>query len=123
MRKKNSSRRKPVLVYDVDNTLFDYQSYVFCKWGPPLEGMPEHLRKMYRKGFRIVLFTSRSDVEYDALVDYLTELDLIQYISRIQFGKPVAEIYIDDRGLRFDKDYNLLETQIEEMLHQLGRNI
>jgi hypothetical protein len=85
--------------------------------------MPEHLRKMYRKGFRIVLFTSRSDVEYDALVDYLTELDLIQYISRIQFGKPVAEIYIDDRGLRFDKDYNLLETQIEEMLHQLGRNI
>ncbi|MDA2917872.1 hypothetical protein MYX64_13710, partial [Nitrospinae bacterium AH_259_B05_G02_I21] len=37
-------------------------------------------------------------------------------------GKPVGDIYLDDRGMRFDGDWRQAYQKVQEFLHLRGRN-
>lgn len=113
---------EPVIAIDIDDTVYDYDGYIFQQWGPLKEGARVGLEKLKSAGLRLMAFTSRCDIEYDALVARLEQDNILQFFDRIQFGKPVCDAYLDDRGIRFT-DWINAPTDVKELLVQKGRNI
>lgn len=82
----------------------------------PLPGAIESLIELKRTGAYIILYTARhmktceSNVgrvvakQGKTLFDWL-EKNRLPY-DEIWFGKPIADVYIDDRALKFDGNWN-----------------
>lgn len=102
-----SARR--VACIDFDSTLYP--------WGPlfaqpdPLPGAPEALRRLKAAGYRVVIFTSRLSPTWLAEAKYTAsdQLDHIEAMLRrdeipydlVTSEKVPAEVYVDDRAIRF----------------------
>lgn len=93
------------IVFDIDGTICtqetDYRNAV------PYKGRIKKLNELYDQGNIIHLHTARG---YETGIDWreVTEKQLIEWgvkYHSLLFGKPSADIYVDDRGinaLRFD---------------------
>lgn len=102
------SEQKTICV-DFDGVIAEYGSWrgkgIF---GDPIRGVHEFMRKLKGEGWKIIIHTSRS--ETDLIKRYLEEekipFDYINYNPinvelGCNLGKPVADIYLDDRAITF----------------------
>lgn len=88
---------------DIDGTICrtlgaDYQA------AKPLSSRIAQINALFDRGHEIVYFTARGSVTG---IDHteLTRAQLARWgarYSRLEMGKPAADVYIDDRGLRDD---------------------
>lgn len=105
------------LCIDIDGTLCELkQSYQTYADVLPLPGAVEKLKALRQAGHYIILATARHMKTCDAnvgmviarqgkvLLQWLEDYDI--EFDEIWFGKPNADIYIDDRGYRFAGDWN-----------------
>lgn len=112
---------------DIDGTLCEIkqagQSYTEVK---PLPGAVEKLKALKQAGHYIILATARHMKTCDAnvglvlarqgkvLFDWLENHEIV--FDEIWFGKPNADIYIDDRGFHFNGNWNDIEIKDLESL-------
>lgn len=104
----------PTLVIDIDHTICipdDSQKDTFEKYGKakPIPEMIAAIKKASSEGYRIVLFTARRMATHDGdinkviedvgqlTIDWLREHE-VPY-DDLQFGKPNAVYYVDDKAL------------------------
>lgn len=109
---------------DIDGTLCElkqpHQSYAQVK---PLAGAVAKLKALRAAGHYIILATARHMKTCDANVGLVLAKQgqvLFQWLEdhqiefdEIWFGKPNADIYIDDRGYHFAGNWN--EIEIEDL--------
>lgn len=106
--------------FDIDGTIAELrqkgETYRDVK---PKEGAVEFLNKLNQEGHYIILYTARNmetflcnlgkinAVQGPILYEWLDKYE-IPY-DEIYFGKPSADVYIDDKGLKFEswKDLKL----------------
>jgi len=78
-------------------------------YDPPVEGTHEALTELRAKGWKIYIFSTRTNKIYhkndhppqeERMKTYLEEHG-IPYDKIWSFGKPMADIYLDDRALNF----------------------
>ncbi|MBE3583152.1 MAG: hypothetical protein IMX01_03440 [Limnochordaceae bacterium] len=111
------------LCVDFDGTITDYDHYrgrgVF---DPPLPGAVETLQRLKTEGWKILIYTTRSEV--DEIARYL-QAHGIPYdgINRdpdgpsdTNAGKPAADAYLDDRAVPFRDDWEAAYRGINELL-------
>ena len=106
---------KKNLAVDLDGTLFKYDK--FRSWdhfGEPNEGIVELLMKVKEAGWNIIIWTVRQETEKmkEHLAKYNIPYDYINWQPWPKDGsrKIAADVYLDDRGIRFDgKTEGLLE--------------
>jgi hydroxymethylpyrimidine pyrophosphatase-like HAD family hydrolase len=106
---------------DLDGTIAHYIDWQGeTKFGDPIEGVKPALEKIREAGWKIIIFTTRSNT---ALIeDYLKKnsipFDYINYNpdqpENAIGGKIFADAYIDDRGIPFNGDW---QTTSDEVLH------
>lgn len=93
-----------VVCFDLDGTIseegYDKQ---------PIQEMVEVMKKLKNRGIRVVIYTSRHDKK--RTVEWL-ERHRIPH-DKIVFGKPAADIYVDDKGVK-PKDF-LKMSELEEL--------
>lgn len=79
----------------------------------PTKGVFDAFQKLNNKGFKIVIFTARDDLEQVKkwIDDHLTMLGYDHLVGQIDVTnkKPHAIMYIDDRGLRFTSWKDILK--------------
>lgn len=98
---------KKVLAVDLDGTLLQYDKYrgkdIF---GAPNPGMVELLEQVKSAGWTIVIWTVRQESEAmkEHLLKFNIQYDYINWQPWPKDGsrKITADVYLDDRGLRFD---------------------
>jgi capsule biosynthesis phosphatase len=111
------------LVFDMDGTICKTrtpnQTYVEVE---PIKGMPEYLQKLKAEGHYIIIQTARhmgtcasnegKVVKMGArlLMDWLDKYN-VPY-DEVYFGKPHADLFIDDKGITF-KDVDNLKEDID----------
>lgn len=112
------------LCIDIDGTLCElrqpHQSYADVK---PLAGAVEKLASLRKAGHYIILATARHMKTCDANVGMVIARQgkvLLQWLEdhqieydEIWFGKPNADLYIDDRGYRFGGNWK--DIEIDEL--------
>ncbi len=93
----------------------------------PLPGAVDRLRELRRAGHYVIILTARHMKTCNGNVGLVTQriakltLDWLERhgfeYDEIHFGKPNAEVYIDDRAVRF----NSWAETTDELLQQMAR--
>lgn len=104
--------------FDIDGTIAELRKKgEFYSEVKPKEGAVETLKKLNEEGHYIILYTARNmetflgnvgkinAVQGPILYEWLEKYE-IPY-DEIYFGKPNADVYIDDKGLKFESWKNL----------------
>lgn len=111
MKKKFNMKKKTICI-DFDGVIASYQDWEGKdKFGEPTPGVQNALKVLKEEGYTIIIFTCRPIT--DSLKEYLSKNDITyDYINEnpsqtkdSNTGKPIADMYIDDRAICFRGDW------------------
>ena len=102
---------KPTISIDLDGVLDNYTKYEDNHIPEIRQGAKEFIQKLHKSGYNLILFTNRKPLSASK---WLIENNLDMYFSDVTNIKPMAVIYVDDRALKFEGDYNKTFNQIKE---------
>jgi hypothetical protein len=89
---------------DFDGVLNNYRGWEGKDHlGEPKEGIKYFLEELSKKFDKIIIETTRDRL---AVAVWLKKHGLGKYITNIYDKKPIATVYIDDRAIRFNGDFN-----------------
>lgn len=110
---------------DFDGVIAQYDGYKgFGLFGDPIPGIKTFLIELKKLNWRIIIHTCRA--ELPLISAYMEQYDLpFDDINRNANGpigvglqKPIADIYLDDRAVRFDGSWRHVFKDIENILLQ-----
>ena len=113
------AEKRLTIAFDLDGTLAEYHGYegpfIF---GPPNPGMKELFERLQKQGHDCGIYSCRNNEE----VNYWCKRYDIKptWINRNQFlsidciNKPFADIYIDDKCIKFTGCADKLESEIHD---------
>ena len=94
---------RPVVCVDLNGVLDAYTGWKGPQhWDPPRPGASDFLRALAEAGYRVVVFTSRWEPDARR---WLAAHGLDRWISEVTDRKPAAHVFVDDRALCFDGDF------------------
>ncbi len=124
-----SPDRAPILVVDFDGTIAHWGSTGYPDIGEPIEGAHRFLRLLKGEGWKIIINSCRSGDDHEARMTRWLEENNIPFdeINRNSdypwaTGKPVGDVYLDDRGVRFEGRWDGAYQKVQELLHLAGPN-
>ncbi len=111
-------KEQETICFDFDGVINSYASgWLGAKNipDPPVEGCREAIKEIRDKGYRVIVQSVRATDEdgWIAISDYLNLHDI--KVDGICGEKPVARLYIDDRGFRFNGDWDEVLKMMEDM--------
>jgi len=92
------SRPKTIMV-DLDGVICSEEMFFDRPLAEPIGGAREALQKLRDAGHTVVIYTARSWGEYRVTKRWLDDHGFAY--DGLHMGKPVADVWIDDRALRF----------------------
>ena len=110
---------------DLNNIAIDFDGVIhnFDKgwhdgtcYGAPLPGSLEAIKALSAR-FNIIIFTAKAKPSRpivngktgtELVIEWLKEHDVYQYVNEVTSEKPRCQIYIDDKGYRFENRYDTL---------------
>ena len=100
---------KKTILIDLDGVLNEYTGGFDKDFIPPIKaGAKEFLEKLF-ENFEIKLFTTRNKI---LATKWLIENDIDKYFIDITNTKDLAWLYIDDRCINFDGNFDKLTASI-----------
>jgi trehalose-6-phosphatase len=93
------ARPKTIMV-DLDGVICSEEQFFNRPLAQPIPGAREALQKLRAAGHTVVIYTARSWGEYRVTRSWL-ETHGFEY-DGLHMGKPVADVWIDDRALQFN---------------------
>lgn len=113
------------IAIDLDGTICHIkkpdQSYADLE---PLEGAAERIRELRRAGHYVIILTARNMATCESNLGKVMKnvgLITLEWLERfgieydeIYFGKPNAQVYLDDRAIRFSSWEGITEERLEE---------
>lgn len=92
------AKSKTIMV-DLDGVVCTEERTFDRPLAKPLDGAREALASLKAAGHTIIIYTGRGWPEYRATKQWLDDHGMAY--DQIHMGKPIADIWIDDRALRF----------------------
>jgi CMP-N-acetylneuraminic acid synthetase len=98
-------------VFDIDGVIAKIQTDNNYALAEPNQPMINLINKLYQMGNQIILFTARgfvTGIDWKEITEHqLSRWGLLYH--ELQFGKPNADYYIDDKMISIDKLFELFE--------------
>jgi len=107
---RQGSRR--VVCVDIDGVLATLVPTLQYEEAQPIRPAIEIVNALYNAGHEIILFTARGSatgLDWEAVTERQLQSWGVQY-SRLMFGKPAADYYVDDKAMLPEGLLNLLEN-------------
>jgi ribonucleotide monophosphatase NagD (HAD superfamily) len=100
------SRPKTIMV-DLDGVICTEERTFERPLAEPIDGAREALARLRAAGHTVIIYTARNWPEYRVTQKWLEEHGF-QY-DGLHMGKPVADVWIDDRAIHFTDWKQVLE--------------
>lgn len=101
---------QPTISIDLDGVLDNYTKYD-ANYIPEIkQGAREFIQELHKNGYNIILFTNRKPL---LASKWLIENNLDKYFSDVTNVKPIATMYIDDRTIKFNGNYEKTLNEIK----------
>ena len=104
----NADVFKKTIMIDLDGVLDNYT--VYTKEIPSMRVGAKEFVEELSKNYELILFTTRSSKQ---AVEWLQANKIDKYFKDVTNVKKPAYIYIDDRALKFNGNYNKMLEEIE----------
>ena len=105
------SQPKTIMI-DLDGVICTEERTFERPLAKPVDGAREALRQLRAAGHTVVIYTARNWPEYRVTKQWLDDHGF-DY-DGLHMGKPVAEVWIDDRAIRFTNWADVLsQLQLE----------
>ena len=104
---------KRTILIDLDGVLNEYNGKFDENTIPPIKKGAKQFLEALSKDFEIKLFTTRNKI---LATKWLVANKIDGLFVDITNTKDLAWLYIDDRCLKFDGDYSLLQEQISNFM-------
>ena len=112
------------IAVDFDGTIASYKGFegkgVF---GEPVPGVKEALQFLIEKGYRIIIHTTRSEthsikeyLNYHSIPFHFINFNPKNIDLGCSLGKPLADVYVDDRAIQFKGDWEYTNLQIQRFI-------
>jgi len=106
--------RPPTIAIDLDGTLYKQDKWNRKTLGNLLPGAMEQLELFKAAGWDIVIHTARLPCDFPDVKDILKK-DKVPYDKLWEgVGKPLADVYLDDRGVTFKGNWEGMFDKINE---------
>ena len=100
------------IIIDMDGTICtEERTYSRCL-AQPKTGAVEAVNALYNAGNTIIIYSARTWMEFEMTTAWLKQYG-VKY-HQLMMGKPVGDVWIDDRALRFQDNW-------EEILKKLNK--
>jgi hypothetical protein len=101
---------KPIVCVDLDGVLNQFDGFRGGEYfHPPQIGAGAFLERLNELGFEVVVFTVRWAPHVEAWLD---EHGLARFVARVTDRKPPAHVFVDDRAVCFQGDFEATLKQI-----------
>jgi uncharacterized HAD superfamily protein len=87
------------IVIDLDGTILEEKTRAEKVNTSPLPGAVDAINKLYEMGHKIIIYSARAEDDLELTSKQLNKYG-IKY-NRLVLGKPVGDIFIDDRAFVF----------------------
>ncbi|HLH16772.1 MAG TPA: hypothetical protein VKX45_06110 [Bryobacteraceae bacterium] len=105
-----SDDEKPVVCVDLDGVLNEFDGWKGAGFfHPPRPGAREFLERLNALGYRVVVFTVRWGPHVE---EWLAQNGLAELVWMVTDRKPAAHVYLDDRAICFQGDFDKTLEQI-----------
>lgn len=107
---------KKIIAIDFDTTITEFSPYPIT--GRVRKSAKEYIKKLYERGYCLVLWTCREKDSLDEAINILIDNDLYKYFSYIndspiKSGRKIyADFYIDDKSVIGEIDWFSIYTYI-----------
>lgn len=88
------------IIIDLDGTICTEERQFSRSMALPLNNAVESINNLYDNGNIVIIYTSRSWQEYE-MTEHWLKINGVRY-NQLVMGKPIGDIWIDDRALKFD---------------------
>jgi len=95
------------IVIDIDGTICTEEKTFERCLATPLPGAVESINRLFTEGHHVILYTARGWQEYEMTVKWLVNHN-IPY-DQLIMGKPIADVWIDDRTEKFTNWKDIME--------------
>ncbi len=102
------------IIIDLDGTICTEEKTYSRSMARPKAGAVFSINKLYDEGHTILIYSARTWMEYEMTMDWLTKNGI--KFNQLILGKPVGDIWIDDRAVNFDSWENMI-IKIEQKLN------
>ena len=87
------------IIVDLDGTICTEEKTFERALAKPIKGAVDALKTLYVEGHNIIIYTARSWSEYKMTEQWLKDNNICY--NRLVMGKPVGDVWIDDRAEKF----------------------
>ncbi|HUX83946.1 MAG TPA: HAD hydrolase family protein [Chitinophagaceae bacterium] len=87
------------IIIDLDGTICTEEKQFSRSMAQPLPGASQKISRLMEEGHTVIIYSARSWQEYEMTRDWLSR-NQIPY-SQLVMGKPIGDLWIDDRAIRF----------------------
>jgi len=98
------------IIIDMDGTICTEEKTYSRSLAKVKEGAAKSINTLYEQGHTIIIYSARTWMEYEMTAHWL-KANNIKYHQLI-LGKPIGDVWIDDRALTFDNWENI-EKQLQ----------
>lgn len=95
------------IIIDIDGTVCTEERTYSRSLAKPLVGAIESVNKLYDEGNTIVFFSARTWMEFEMTTDWLKKHGFKYH--QLVLGKPIGDVWIDDRALSFNNWESIME--------------
>lgn len=99
------------IIIDLDGTICTEEKSFSRSLAKVQVGAYEAITKLYNDGHTIIIYSGRTWMEYEMTVDWLLK-NKIPY-HQLVMGKPIGDVWIDDRALHFENWADTLKKLIK----------
>ena len=99
------------IIIDLDGTICTEEKMFSRSLAKPIDGAIENINKLYQDGHIIIIYTARTWMEFEMTTAWL-KMNNINY-HQLMMGKPIGDLWIDDRALNFNNNWDHISEIIK----------
>lgn len=102
------------IIIDLDGTICTEEKTFSRSLAKPLPKAVETINSFYKEGHTIIIYSARTWAEFEMTREWLKKNNI--KFHQLMLGKPIGDIWIDDRSIEFT-DWDKIKKKIDEKMN------